>query len=180
MTKLILYMLNWKLIQTTNMTFSPFKWLFLSFTHTIFSLFININHQIKYKIFWGCEIIGLIFNLCKLEKPNFLYIKNKMMHYIFNHSIHILNKRCLPNNFMGFYRGAYGFQSFRCNLVLPNSILWLGETKESLSTTHLNSPNFFAFYIAYLYKVFEQEYQWVSFIKNVDFNNIIGLDGLNL
>ena len=58
--------------------------------------------------------------------------------------------------------------------------MWLGETKESLSTTHPNSPKFSAFYIADLYKVFEQEYQWVSSIKNIDFNNIIGLDGLNL
>lgn len=43
-----------------------------SLFHTLFSLFLNINHQIKQKNFWGWEIIRSIFNLCKLEKLNFM------------------------------------------------------------------------------------------------------------
>ncbi|KAJ6881369.1 hypothetical protein NC651_028058 [Populus alba x Populus x berolinensis] len=64
--------------------------------------------------------------------------------------------------------------------LLSDCYLRLGESKEPSSTAHPNSPNLSALDVARLYKVFEQECQRVSFIKNLDFKNVAGLDGLNL
>ncbi|XP_061952291.1 MAG2-interacting protein 2-like isoform X2 [Populus nigra] len=64
--------------------------------------------------------------------------------------------------------------------LLSDCYLRLEETKESLSTAHPNSSNLSALELAHLYKVFEQECQRVSFINNLNFNNVAGLDGLNL
>ncbi|KAG5233673.1 MAG2-interacting protein [Salix suchowensis] len=64
--------------------------------------------------------------------------------------------------------------------LLSDCYLRLGKSKKSLSTAHRNSPNLSALDAARLYKVFEQECQRVSFIKNLDFKNVAGLDGLNL
>jgi hypothetical protein len=64
--------------------------------------------------------------------------------------------------------------------LLSDCYLQLEETKESLSTAHPNSSNLSALELAHLYKVFEQECQRVSFINNLNFKNVAGLDGLNL
>jgi hypothetical protein len=64
--------------------------------------------------------------------------------------------------------------------LLSDCYLWLGESKKSSSTAHPNSPNLSALDVARLYKVFEQECHRVSFIKNLHFKNVAGLDGLNL
>ncbi|KAL9337242.1 hypothetical protein Peur_069011 [Populus x canadensis] len=64
--------------------------------------------------------------------------------------------------------------------LLSDCYLRLEETKESLSTAHPNSSNLSALELAHLYKVFEQECQRVSFINNLNFKNVAGLDGLNL
>ncbi|XP_015572661.2 MAG2-interacting protein 2 isoform X1 [Ricinus communis] len=62
--------------------------------------------------------------------------------------------------------------------LLSDCYLQLEETKQSL--IHPCSSNLSTLDLARLYKVFEQECQRVSFIKDLNFKNVAALDGLNL
>ncbi|XP_037496707.1 MAG2-interacting protein 2 [Jatropha curcas] len=62
--------------------------------------------------------------------------------------------------------------------LLSDCYLQLEEKQSSLAI-HQFSPHLPALELAHLYKVIGQECQRVSFIKNLNFKNVAGLDGLN-
>ncbi|XP_050231245.1 MAG2-interacting protein 2 isoform X2 [Mercurialis annua] len=63
--------------------------------------------------------------------------------------------------------------------LLSDCYLHLEETENSLQDIHSFPPKLCTISLARLYKVFEQECQRVSFIEDLNFKNIAGLDGLN-
>lgn len=64
--------------------------------------------------------------------------------------------------------------------LLSDCYLQLEETKQSLQAIEECSSRLSTLELACLYKVMEQECERVSFIKNLNFKNVAGLDGLNL
>ncbi|KAJ8770618.1 hypothetical protein K2173_021265 [Erythroxylum novogranatense] len=64
--------------------------------------------------------------------------------------------------------------------LLSDCYLQLEENKEPMPVMHPGSSNLSALEVSHLCKVFEQECQRVSFIKDLNFKNIAGLDSLNL
>ena len=62
--------------------------------------------------------------------------------------------------------------------LLSDCYLQLERTKESVPVVHPN-PEHITISFSRFYKVVEQECSSVSFIKNLNFKNIAGLDGLN-
>ncbi|WCJ32440.1 hypothetical protein M5689_013862 [Euphorbia peplus] len=64
--------------------------------------------------------------------------------------------------------------------LLSDCYLQLEETKDSSQALHPSSSFLSPLNIAHMYKVFEQECKRVSFITDLNFKNIVTLDGLNL
>uniref|UniRef100_A0A2P2JRB4 Uncharacterized protein MANES_01G037200 n=1 Tax=Rhizophora mucronata TaxID=61149 RepID=A0A2P2JRB4_RHIMU len=64
--------------------------------------------------------------------------------------------------------------------LLSDCFFQLEETKQSLSITHLDSSHLSALQLAHLCKIFAQECERVSFIKDLNFKNIAKLEKLNL